>query len=59
LAEGILGLLRDPGRARGLAEAARVYAEANFGSLAFVWAVGELYEEVLGAARDKRSARAG
>ena len=46
LAEGILGVLHDPVRARHLAQAARVYAEHHFGWSRFVDSVDALYTEV-------------
>ena len=46
VAEGILGLLRDPGTADRLAVAARSYAEKHLAWTAFVRCVGEFYDEV-------------
>jgi glycosyltransferase involved in cell wall biosynthesis len=46
LAAAIVGLIRDPGRAAGLAERARAYNASHLGQMAFVRSVGELYEEV-------------
>jgi glycosyltransferase involved in cell wall biosynthesis len=46
LAEGILGVLADPERARQLAAAGRQYAKTHLGWGRFVQAVSELYDEV-------------
>ncbi|MFV1987401.1 MAG: glycosyltransferase family 4 protein [Gemmatimonadota bacterium] len=48
LAAGILGLLREPGRARELGGAARDYADAHFGWQAFVDSTREYGREVSG-----------
>ena len=46
LAQGILGVLADPDRARQLAAAGRQYAKTHLGWGRFVQAVSELYDEV-------------